>query len=325
MSKSAATLDGALAPHERLIGLAGQVKTSPLLRLEHAAIRVGDLSEGVDWYTKIVQLGEVGRERDRVYLSCGGEAGFDIALVEGGTGLERLAYSVNDVETLDRIKGRLTAEGIAVTSASSPAPGIATSIRFHFAEAGTDFELVVREQRAPYQVCTEWTDIGVNAPNDLNHVTFGGGNVARFAEMLMTIFDFRLSDIWVPRSTGQLRFAFLRVGESHHDIAMLEGAKLGLHHVAFLMRDVGALVAAADRTSRFGVVGETGIVRHPPGNNMTFYVRDPWLNRVEFAADIALVTDRMAGVQCWDKDEPVELYNLWAPTVPPDSWINEVS
>lgn len=311
--------------HERLIALSGEVRETPLLRLEHAVVRVGDLSQAEDWYGRLLQLGELAREGDRLYLTCGGELGFDLALQSGGTGLARFAYSVHDEETLDRLARTLRERGLAVTRASSPEPGVASALRFACPETSSELELIVREERRPYQVCTEWSELGVNGPCDLNHVTFAGGDIARFAEFLITALGFRLSDVWVPRSTGQLRFAFLRVGENHHDAAMLEGTSTGLHHIAFQMRDIGHVVSFADRTARLGVTGETGIVRHPPGNNMTFYVRDPWRNRIELLADIAHITDARAGVQCWNREDPVDLYNLWAPTVPPDSWINEVT
>jgi len=187
-------------------------------------------------------------------------------------------------------------------------------------------EIVVRGARKPYQLFNERSAGGATAPFDINHVTFAGGDVAAFASFLVRYLGFRLSDVYEPTPGAPLRWAFLRVGENHHDTAMLPAPKLGLHHVAFLVQDVAALAHFADRISRIGWQGEAGIGRHLAGHNMFFYVRDPSGNRVELAADIASVNDRGAGVQIWDYPDPMSGFNLWAAgSAPPDSWLEEVT
>jgi catechol 2,3-dioxygenase len=296
----------------------------PLLRLEHAVIRAGDVEQAVDWYKEALGLHELARE-DVVYLTCGGESGFDLGITSGGQGLDHFSFSVHDLETLHGLEEALREAGVASALATDGEPGIAASLRFTIPVTGHDLEIVVRRERKPYQLFTERLPGGATAPFDINHVTFAGGDVTAFAEFLVRHLGFRLSDVYEPGPGEPLRFVFLRVGENHHDTGMLPAPRLGLHHVAFLVQDVSALAHFADRILRLGYRAEAGIGRHLAGHNMFYYVRDPSGNRVELAADIALVTDRGAGIQRWDYTDPYGGFNIWSGQPPPTSWLEEVT
>jgi len=320
---AAPTDDARIAAHVSEITAA--VDAQPLLRLEHAAIHVGDVAHGSDWYRRVLGLDEIAREDGIAYLTCGAEPGFDLALVPGEHGLDHYAYSVDGEQTLDDLAAMLGTKGIAAQRATDPQPGVAASLRFRQDTADTDLELIVRAERPSYPGAHSWTAHGATGPLRINHVTFAGGDPARFCDFMVEVLRFRVSDVWIPAGSGAMRMAFLRVGENHHDTAMLEGETLGLHHTAFLVRDIGGLASLSDRVIRAGEMGETGIVRHGPGNNVAFYVRDPWGNRNELTTDIAIVNDPKAGVKVWDEQVPIQLYNTWAPVDPPASWIHEVS
>lgn len=297
----------------------------PLLRLEHAVVRAADVERSVAWYREALGLHELARAGGCVYLTCGGENGFDLGITSGGAGLDHFAFSVHDDGVLAGVAASLRDAGVTVGSATDPEPEIASAIRFTLPPAGRDMEIVVRSHRKPYQLFDERLPGGATAPFDLNHVTFAGGDVAAFADFLVQHLGFRLSDVYEPAPGAPLRFAFLRVGENHHDTGMLPAPRLGLHHVAFLVQDVAALGHFADRIHRIGWRGEVGIGRHLAGHNMFYYVRDPDGNRVELAADIALVTDRGAAVQVWSYPDPFSGFNVWAPQAPPESWLQEVT
>lgn len=315
------------AAAEALLRLAAESGPAlgPLLRLEHAVLRAGDVALAVDWYRSALGLEEVGREGACVYLGCGGEAGFDLGIVPGGAGLDHFAFSVHDEHALREVAGALRRAGIEVRDVSAAEPGIAAGIRFELPPTGHGMEIVVRSARPPYQLFSGRSPGGANAPFDLNHVTFGGGDPVAFASFLVQHLGFRLSDAYEPAPGAPLRFVFLRVGENHHDTAMLPAGRPGLHHVAFLVRDVGILAHFADRIARLGWRGEAGIGRHLAGHNIFYYVRDPSGNRVELAADIALVNDRGASPQLWDYPDPASGFNVWSGEAPPRSWLEEVT
>lgn len=297
----------------------------PLLRLEHAVVRAGDVQRSVAWYTEALGLYAVAEEGDTVYLTCGGENGFDLGITGGGAGLDHFAFSVHDEETLGDVRDELHRAGVETALATDPEPEVAAALRFAIPVTGHEMEIVVRRERRPYQLFDRRLAGGATAPFDLNHVTFGGGDVAGFASFLIRHLGFRLSDVHEPLPGKPLRFAFLRVGENHHDTAMLPAPRLGLHHVAFLVQDVAAIAHFADRIHRIGWRAEVGIGRHLAGHNIFYYVRDPFGNRVELATDVALVTDRGAGVQRWDYADPYAGFNVWSGEPPPRSWLEEVT
>jgi catechol 2,3-dioxygenase len=297
----------------------------PLLRLEHAVIRAGDVEKAVEWYREALGLHELTRDSGLAYLTCGGENGFDLGITSGGAGLDHFSFSVHDLETLRGLEESLGDAGVATEYGTDTEPDIAAALRFAIPVTGHEMELVVRRERRPYQLFTERLAGGATGPFDINHVTFAGGDVAAFAEFLVRHLGFRLSDVYEPTPGEPLRFVFLRVGENHHDTGMLPAPRLGLHHVAFLVQDVSALAHFADRIHRMGWRAEAGIGRHLAGHNMYYYVRDPFGNRVELAADIALVTDRGAGIQRWDYPDSYGGFNIWVGNPPPTSWLEEVT
>jgi catechol 2,3-dioxygenase len=297
----------------------------PLLRLEHAVIRADEVAQALEWYGQALGLEEVGRDGGCVYLSCGGENGFDLGLIPGGAGLDHFSFSVHDTETLRNLAESLREASVPVAFVSDPEPEIAAAIRLTMPATGHGLEIVVREARKPYQLFNERSKGGATAPFDINHVTFGGGDVAAFAGFLVRNLGFRLSDVYELSPAEPLRWAFLRVGENHHDTAMLPAPRVGLHHVAFAVQDVAALAHFADRISRIGSRAEAGIARHLAGHNLFYYVRDPSGNRIELLADMALVNDRGAGVQIWSYADPAAGFNAWSGDGPPQSWLEEVT
>jgi len=131
---------------------------------------------------------------------------------------------------------------------------------------------------------------------------------------------FAVSDIVQPTPESPWVFAFTRVGENHHDVALALGDGGGkLHHVAFQVNGVGEVVHFADRLGRFGWKIEAGVGRHGPGGNTFLYVRDPFGNRVEITADVARVPNRWEPPKVWTGDLSA-IFNVWTEEPPPASF-----
>jgi catechol 2,3-dioxygenase-like lactoylglutathione lyase family enzyme len=293
-----------------------------LLRVEHAQLRAPDPEALASWYVGVLGLVERERNGGIIYLGCGGEDRHHLSITTGDAGLDHVALLVDDEPQLSVIDAHFAAHGADHERRSDPCPGVRAAVRTTL-PTGHAVDIVVRDQRQGYLIATEWNAAAAMAPTELNHVSFATTDPARLYRHLAEVLGMRTSDI-AAAPDGFLLAAFMRVGENHHDLALLPGARDAMHHLAFSIADVGELVAFADRLTRHGSRPEVGIGRHGPGNNIYLYVRDPAGHRVELSTQLARVTDRDAPTRIWT-GAPTESFNLWAEMMPPMEFYTEVT
>jgi catechol 2,3-dioxygenase len=290
------------------------------MSLDHVVIRVRDLEGALRWYRDMLGLMVLEHRDGAVFLGCGGDAHIDLGLISGGVGLDHAAFAVPDHMALVAAHQRFTERG-ARCSALEPArePGIAAAFRVML-PTGHTFEVVTRDGTTGYPHPIRWQTAAVHAPIDLSHVTLMVDDVRAAVEVLRDQLDFAVSDIVQPTAESPWVFAFTRVGENHHDVALALGEGGGkLHHVAFQVNGVGEIVHFADRLGRFGWKIEAGIGRHGPGGNTFLYVRDPFGNRIEMTADVARVPNRFEPPTVWTGDLSA-IFNVWTEEPPPVSF-----
>ena len=298
------------------------VTASPLLRIEHVALRVRDLEADLRWYRDVVGLREVMRTPTKVYLAVGDKPTWDLSLVAGGAGLEYFSVSVDDVDTLDRVSERLRSAGVRVDSVAEPDPQVLAAVTFAL-PGGQRVQIVVAEARINYTVATDIHFGAIHAPKELHHVTLGVTDIAALEELLVGPLEMGISDHVHAGPEDLWALAFWRFAENHHDIAAVRTPSNGLHHFAFIVSGVGDLVAMADRLVACGFPRiENGISRHGAGNNLFLYTRDPTGNIVEFSTDLARVTDRAAPHRVWHGHAAG---NLWGDIRPPMEWLQNVT
>jgi len=291
-----------------------------LMSLDHVVIRVRDLEDALRWYRDILGL-MVLEERDgAAFLDCGGDAHIDLGLIAGGVGLDHAAFAVPGEAMLVATHQRFTERGVHCSAIEHvPESGIAAAFRVALPTSHT-FEIVTRDGTTGYPHPTRWQTAAVHAPTDLSHVTLMVDDVRAAVEFLRDQLDFAVSDIVQPTVESPWVFAFTRVGENHHDVALALGEGGGkLPHVAFQVNRVGEIVHFADRLGRFGWKIEAGNGRHGPGGNTFLYVRDPFGNRVEITADVAHVPNRSEPPTVWTGDLSA-IFNVWTEEPPPASF-----
>jgi catechol 2,3-dioxygenase len=288
-----------------------------LLWLDHVVIRVRDRDAALAWYRDAIGLMEMARQGEAVFLGCGGDEHFDLGLVPGGAGLDHFAFTVRDVAELEQVERRLSAGGVR-TETRSGEPGVAAAIQFQL-PSGHAMEVVVRQKEPGYIHPAQWQRPVLDTPTDVNHVTIQARDVQGLATFLHDVLGFRISDVYEP-APGVWGFAFLRVAENHHDVAIASGdADAILHHVAFLTGGIGNLSRFADRLARHDWPIEAGIGRHGPGGNLFLYVKDPTGNRVELGADMARVPDTDLPPRIW-RGNFGQIFNVWTQALPPESF-----
>lgn len=119
------------------------------------------------------------------------------------------------------------------------------------------------------------------------HVSDHDETVAWFKER----FDFVDSDYFVPPGEeGPITGTFLRLdrGEEfvdHHFLLVLQSDWVGVHHSAFEVLDVDAVMSAHDYLIEEGFTPDVGVGRHMLGSQIFDYWKDPFGFRIEHYTD----------------------------------------
>jgi catechol 2,3-dioxygenase len=197
-------------------------------------------------------------------------------LVEEGPA-NRLGYFAYAFESADRLGGfRQGLEARALTLAPSPSAFFDDSA---FSFRDPDGNVVVFGTRARSS-----NDNGEFLPARLQHVAFRTPDVDRLVAFYETL-GFVVSDR-VECEEGVLRACFLRSDREHHALALFRASDARFDHLSCETRDVGAVVAWADRMAKHGIAIHWGIGRHGPGNDLFFMVKDPDGNLLEISAEL---------------------------------------
>jgi len=286
-------------------------------KVAHVEIRVQDLDASLEFHTEVLGLTELGRDNGTVYLGCGVDESYDVALQEGGTGTARIALQV-DEEALATYKGRLQDMGVDADESTDRGPGQTKALRFT-APSGHVFELVTVPDRPVYLQPARPKHARVRgmSPIDLDHVTLRTQDVKGLVEFLQQALDFKVSDVFEP-GPGVWAAAWTRAGEYHHDVAvMMGGPQETLDHVAFTMDGLDHIKKAADLLAQAEVPLEAGPGRHGIGGNLFAYFWAPGGNRYELSAEMPRTVTPSLPHNVWN-DFP-KAFSAWG-QMPPESF-----
>lgn len=259
-------------------------------RFEHAELRVKDLSQALEFYTDVIGLVEIAREDDTVYLGCGLDANYDLAVVEGGTGIVHFAIRVDDEEHLERELKRLDGHGIRCERHDGAEPGQRRGARFELPSGHAIEYVVVEDDRYLNPLKPAYPRRRGFGPLDADHINLVATDVRGVAEFLRDALGFRLSDVSEPEP-GFWAGAWARFGAYHHDvgIAPTRDPQTSLHHFAWTMSSFEHMKTAADMMAEAGVRLELGPSRHPLGPNLFMYFLEPGGNRFELSCEGAII------------------------------------
>lgn len=260
---------------------------------EHAEIRVNDLGQALDFYKGVMGLVEIAREDGVTYLGCGSDENYDLAVREGGTGLEHFAIRVDSEESLERYAARLSKQGVKGSQQDDAEPGQERGLRFDL-PGGPTMELVlVRDNRYLEPHRPAYPRRSGFGPLDSDHINLSVTDPRRTISFLHEVLDFKISDVTEPEP-GFWPAAWMRWGNYHHDVGVFltDNPAETLHHVAFAMSGIEHMKMAADMMADAGVRLELGPGRHPIGPNLFIYFLEPGGNRFELSAEGAVVDPR---------------------------------
>lgn len=118
-------------------------------RIEHARIGVENLETAVSFYRDALGLVELEQTDDVVYLGCGRDDNYDVALVEGATGIEHFAVRATDATVVDSYERRLERSDVSVERVDAGEPGQEAGVRFSLPSGGCGGSRRGRGRRVP--------------------------------------------------------------------------------------------------------------------------------------------------------------------------------
>lgn len=262
-----------------------------LQRIEHAKVHVNDLDAALPFYTDAMGLVEVDRADGTVYLGTGLDDNFDLAVAEGGTGIEHFAVRASDESAVDDVVERLSDRGVDVGRVDGEEPGQVAGVRFHL-PSGVPMEVVAVADEAYEHANVSDTGRAGHAPSTLDHVQFFTPDVNEDLGFLRDVVGMYVSDTVGPRD--DLEIGFARCNTLHHDVALKAAPPDGpdhasLHHVAWGYDGIEHMKLFLDTVCERGMEFERGLGRHYAGNNLYAYFWEPGGNRFEMCAEMAVV------------------------------------
>lgn len=286
-----------------------------LQRIEHAKVHVEDLESALEFYTSAMGLVEIDRSGDTVYLGCGLDGNFDLAVAEGGTGLEHFAVRASDRAGVEAAEERLAAGGVDAERVDGDEPGQSAGVRYEL-PSGAPMEVVAVADGGYEHSTVSAGSRGGHAPSTLDHVQLFTPDVRADLDFLADVVGMAVSDTAGPRDDPEIAFA--RCNALHHDVA-LKAAPTGgpghasLHHVAWGFDDIGHMKLFLDAVSGRGMDFERGIGRHYAGDNLYAYLWEPGGNRFELCAEMAVVKTNRPG----HTEDYETATTAWGPGAPP--------
>lgn len=270
------------------------------------AMGVADVAAAARFYAQAWRLEPVAEQAGAVYLRGAGAQHHLLALhPRARAELLRLDLEAPDRPTVDALYRRARDAG---GEARPPAP---------LDEPGGGYAFALRdpEGRALRVVAADAAAAPAPADPDrplkITHVVLNSPGQERAARFWCEALGFDVSD----RSI----LTFLRCNADHHSIAFHPGAAPTLHHVAFEMRDVDAVMRGAGRLRELGHPVQWGVGRHGPGNNVFAYFVGPEDYVIEYTAEVLQVDDRYRARAPGEWRYPPGRTDLWGLTPPPSA------
>lgn len=219
--------------------------------------------------------------------------------------LARLNFAAPDRAAVDRLFARL--EGTAGCIVSSPR---------NVDEPGGGYGFSVRDPEG--RIVSVAADVDThahrgtraNVPVKISHVVMHSVDADAASRYYSDHFGFRVRD----RTKAM---DFLGCNPDHHSLAFVRGGPAPLvHHIAFELTDIDAVMRGAGRLKRSRIPLEWGVGRHGPGNNVFAYFYDPAGFVVEYTTEMQQVDDttyRVGTPQDWDRPTNSDQWGVAGP------------
>ena len=261
-----------------------------VLRPGHAQIRVLDLEESVTWYTDVMGLVPMGRDKQgRAYFKTRQERDHHSIILRQAdrAGMDFFGFKVLDKATLDDLEKKLQAHGVK-TERIPAGDLLETGERVRFA-LPTQHVIELYAEKKDVGNATGYTNPDVDiletrgiTPVRMDHALIYGPDIDANRELFQKVLGFTLVErVKLEDGTTDLA-TWLTCSAKAHDIAMVRhGEPDKMHHVSFQLASWEQVLRAADIMSKNRVSIDVGPTRHGITQGTTIYFFDPSGNRLE--------------------------------------------
>ena len=270
-------------------------------KIAHAAYETPDLDEQTEYYTEILGLTLVSKEKDTVYLASTVDH-HSVVLRRGAHAqCVRLGFQIPPDADLAAFEKHVAGHGVKTQRKKDPEPSISEMVTFADPK-GTTMEVFKRDAFAHQRFQKK----GI-VPYKLGHVAFHVTDVKHVTKFYCDVLGFRESD-WMADF-----FSFLRCGPDHHTINLMETGSNRHFHTAFELRDWAHMHEACDLLSLNGYKLLWGPGRHGIGHNLFAYHRAPNGLITETFAELDRMNEELGYFEPrpWHRDHP-QRPKVWA-------------
>jgi 2,3-dihydroxy-p-cumate/2,3-dihydroxybenzoate 3,4-dioxygenase len=258
------------------------------MKLRSVELELPRADAAVQFLTGPWGLIDAGRGASTAYLRGTGEHPYVMAITEAaGPALVSVTFSGSAAE-LERVRARAKKAGLATTPyAPQPGePGAPKGFRLAGPE-GQVFRFVT--DRKPAAKIKD-----PDRPIGLTHVPISAADADACTRFALEVLGFKLSD-------RTKMMDFIRCDSTHHSLAYVRTGAPALHHMAFEMQDLDAVMRGVGRLKDAGIDPVWGPGRHGPGNNVFAYYVSPFGAVVEYTSEIERVDSsyKVGGPEDW--------------------------
>ena len=274
----------------------------------HVSVRVRDLAAAEEFATGMLGLHASERADGQTWFTLDGAHHSLHYIASDEDALDHLGLVTPDAESLAEARERVgSAAGLQVLDDRPRGTGIEDGFAF-VDEFGFVFEVYSRMAQVPPPAPTA----AVLRPARLGHVNFFVPEPRRMEQVLVELFDFRVSD---RIEEG----VFLRCNVDHHGIGVFPGPGK-IHHVAWEYPTIVEVAAIADLVDARGGSVLWGPLRHGMGRNIATYVQEPSGLVQEFYCDMERIYDDAAHTPGEWSFEGHKWVSLWGPHLTPEGF-----
>jgi catechol 2,3-dioxygenase-like lactoylglutathione lyase family enzyme len=270
-------------------------------KISHASYQMPDIDKQVEYYTEILGLNLVEKDKDAVYLTNANDH-HSVVLRKGAQPTcTHIGFQIAPDVDLGDFEKQVQAQGIKTQRKKDAEPSISEMVTFE------DPKGTVMQVFKPGKPSGKKFQSKGIVPHKLGHVAFHVTDVKGVTKFYCDVLGFRESD-WMADF-----FSFLRCGPDHHTINLMETGSNRHFHTAFEVRDWGHLQTACDYLSLNGYKLLWGPGRHGIGHNLFAYHRAPNGLITELFAELDQVNDELGIFEPrpWHRDNP-QKPKVWA-------------
>jgi catechol 2,3-dioxygenase-like lactoylglutathione lyase family enzyme len=251
---------------------------------------VSDLDRTAKFYQEIWGLRPVAERAGSIYLRGTGPNHHIVALHARPKGeLLRIDLTAADKATVDALHAQVAAAGGKEIEkpATITEPGGGYGFAFRDPEGRTIRVLADAKMHSD-------TKDDPDRPRKISHIVLNSVAPADTTAFWSRALGFTVSD----RTTIM---TFIRCNSDHHSIALVQAKHNTLHHIAFEMENIEAVMRGGGRMRDAGFPIEWGVGRHGPGDNVFAYFLGPDDMVIEYTAEVEQVDDsyKVGGPEDW--------------------------